>query len=286
MLILDIGCGRKKIAGAVGIDFSQMCNADVVLDLNHGRLPYDDNSVDFIFSSHTLEHLILDGFVHVMRESYRVLRAGSQFKIVVPYYPSTANFANLLHNNNICFNEHTFRFFSSETEREAISKDEYQSPSCQHWGLRYSSNNEIGIEFITLRIDKFYLPLYSEQSEPVKAACSSKLNVAVKISNSLQAIKLCPIRPSAGPVSSPSDSHIFVERQLSFLSKQLTYLNDLGFTFEPEIERGRQLCTSQRVAGGGLYSTGFVLTPVNFLVHELDYVIQALRRLIDNQSNR
>ena len=287
MLILDIGCGRKKIEGAVGIDFSSMSDADFVIDINHERLPFDDNSVDFIFSSHTLEHLSLDGFFHVMRESYRVLQAGAQFKIVVPYFTGTVNFANPFHNNNICFNEHTFRFFSSEVECEAISKEEYQTPSCPHWGLRYSANSEIGIEFKTLRIDKFYFPLYSERSESDKAAArSSKLNVVEQISYSLQAIKPCPIRPSIGPVAPPGDPHIFVERQLAFLSEQLIYLKGFGFTLEPKIERGRHLLTSRRVAGGGLYSTGEILTPVNFLVHELDDVIQALQRLIDKTANQ
>lgn len=286
MLVLDIGCGRKKIAGAVGIDFSSMSDADVVVDLNHERLPFDDSSVDFIYSSHTLEHLSLDGFFHVMKEAYRVLRPGAQFKIVVPYYTTTLNFANPFHNNNICFNEHTFRFFSSESDCEALPKHEYQTRSCPHWGLRYSANSEIGIEFKTLRIDKFYFPQYAEQSGPDKAvACSSKLNVAEQISYSLQAVKPCPVRPETGPVAPPEDPYLFVEQQLSFLSEQLTYLQGQRICSSPDIERGRLLVGSRKV-GGALYCTGEILTPVNFLIFELDDVIQGLRRLIDiHQTN-
>jgi len=286
MLVLDIGCGRKKIAGAVGIDFSSMSDADVVVDLNHERLPFDDSSVDFIYSSHTLEHLSLDGFFHVMREAYRVLQPGAQFKIVVPYYTTTLNLANPFHNNNICFNEHTFRFFSSESDCEVLPKHEYQTPSCPHWGLRYSANSEIGIEFKTLRIDKFYYPQYAELIGPDKAAaCSSKLNVAEQISYSLQAVKPCPVRPETGPVAPPEDPYLFVERQLSFLSEQLTYLQGHGICSSPEIERGRLLVGSRKV-GGALYCTGEILTPVNFLIFELDDVIQTLRCLIDiHQKN-
>lgn len=284
MLILDIGCGRKKIAGAVGIDFSSMSDADVVIDFNHERLPFDDSSVDYIYSSHMLEHLSLDGFFHVMREAYRVLRPGAQFKIVVPYFTTTVNLANPFHNNNICFNEHTFRFFSSEAECEAIPKQEYQAPSCQHWGLRYSANSEIGIEFKTLRIDKFYFSQYEEQSGPDKvAACSSKLNVAEQTSYSLQAVKPCPVRPETGPDAPPDDPYLFVERQLSFLAEQLAYLQGHEICSSPEIERERLLIASRRV-GGALYCTGEILTPVNFLVFELDDVIQALRRLIDRHQ--
>lgn len=280
MLILDIGCGRKKIAGAIGIDFSSMSDADVVIDLNHERLPFDESSVDFIYSSHTLEHLSLDGFFHVMSESYRVLKPGAQFKIVVPYFTTTVNLANPFHNNNICFNEHTFRFFSSEVECEAIPKHEYQTPSCPHWGLRYSANSEIGIEFKTLRIDKFYFPRYAKKNELEKlAACSSKLNVVEQISYSLQAVKPCPIRPETGPVSPADDPYLYVERQLSFLSDQLDYLEGKGICSSSEIDRGKLLAGSRRQ--GDLYYTGKILTPVNFLVFELDDVIQALRSQID-----
>ena len=99
MIILDIGCGRKKIAGAVGIDFSSMSDADVVINLNHERLPFDESSVDFIYSSHMLEHHSLDGFSHLMKEIYRALKLGAQFKIIVPYFTTIVNLANLSNNS-------------------------------------------------------------------------------------------------------------------------------------------------------------------------------------------
>jgi SAM-dependent methyltransferase len=280
LLILDIGCGRKKIAGAVGIDFASMSDADIVINLNDERLPFDDSSVDFIYSSHTLEHLSLDGFFHVMSEAYRVLRPGGQFKIIVPYFTTTLNLANPFHNNNICFNEHTFRFFSSEAECDVIPKHEYQTPSCRHWGLRYSANSEIGVEFRTLRIDYFYFPPYATLREADRAtARASKLNVVEQISYSLSAVKPCPVRPETGPVAPPDDPYLFVEQQISFLSDQLTHLQVKGFSSSPEIDRGRHLVGSRR--DGDLYRTGEILTPVNFLVFDLDDAIQSLRRLID-----
>ena len=52
----------EKIAGVIGVDFSKMSDADIVIDLNKERLPFDGSSVDFIYSSHTLEYLSLYGF--------------------------------------------------------------------------------------------------------------------------------------------------------------------------------------------------------------------------------
>ena len=216
-----------------------------------------------------------------MAATYSVLRPGAQFKIVFPYFTNTVNFANLFHNNNICFNEHTFRFFSSDLECVALPKNEYQTPSCPQWGLRYSANSELAIEFKTLSIDKFYLPEYEKQTPSEKIiACSSKLNVVEQISYSLEFIKLCPVRPETGPVASPEETFQFFGRRLSFLKEQLDYLDSKGINRLPEIQRSRLLSRSLSI-GEGIYSAEQIIKPVEFLIHELDYTIQDLRRVID-----
>lgn len=281
MLILDIGCGRKKIKGATGIDFSPMSDADVALDLNTDKLPFDDNSVDFIYSSHTLEHLTLDGFMNVMREAYRVMKPDAQFKIVVPYFTTLANLANPFHNNIICFNEHTFRFFSSEVETSSISHEAYASPSCPHWGLRYSANSEIGMEFRTIAMQFFYFPQFRHLSEREKVeARQSRIDVVDQISYSLMAIKPCPSKPETGPVASSDDPHVYVDRQIVFLNGQIEWLT-MKQVNSAEIEFAKRTANNL-IRIGDLYLCGKVLTPVNQLVYELDDIIQALRHQIDN----
>lgn len=271
--------------GAIGIDLSPLTGVDIVIDLNNEPLPFDDNSVDFIFSSHALEHLTVEGFFHVMTEAYRVLKPNAQFKIVVPYFTSGLNFAYPFHNNNICFNEHTFRFFSSENDCSAIEKEFFATPSCRQWGLRYSANKEINIEFRTLQINKFYFPKYAHLSiEEKELACASSLNVADQISYSLQAIKPCPARPECAPISPPDDPYLFVENQLSFLNDQILFLASQGISSLPEIDRGKRYLNSAMV--GKLYLTDDILTPVNFFIVELDDSIQSLRRIIDSHLSR
>ncbi|WP_348969958.1 class I SAM-dependent methyltransferase [Pseudomonas atacamensis] len=280
MIVLDIGCGRKKITGAIGIDFSAMSDADILLDLNKEDLPFEDSSVDLIFSSHTLEHLTLEGFLHVMQECYRVLKPLGQLKIVVPYFTTTANLANPFHNNNICFNEHTFRFFSSDTETDALPKQEYVSPSCPHWGLRYSANSEIGIEFKTLAMSYFYFPEYADATDSEKfLARSSKMNVVDQIAYSLETVKPCPVRPETGPVGASDDPFVFVEQQLEHIRHQVAYFEtrEVG---ESVLNAARRAVTAARV-DGSIFSVDGVLTPVNFLIYELDVIIQDLRRKID-----
>ena len=48
-------------------------------------LPYKDNSVDFIYTSHFLEHISKDDFILLISEIYRILKPGTGvFRIVMP----------------------------------------------------------------------------------------------------------------------------------------------------------------------------------------------------------
>lgn len=269
------------MAGSLGIDFSSMSDADIVLDLNKEKLPFEDNSIDFAFSSHALEHLTVDGFFNVLSEVYRILKPEGQFKLVVPYFTTAANFANPFHNNNICFNEHTFRFFSSDVDTDALPKYQYETPSCPHWGLRYSANSELGIEFRTRKVTFFYFPEYRNVDERTQfeARCS-KTNVVEQIVYTLETVKPCPVRPETGPVASGADPHLHLNVQMDYLKKQVAHLDQKGVS-SPDVAVAREYA-EQTTRCGDFYSTAGVITPANFLVLELDDIIQRLQHQIDN----
>lgn len=48
------------------------------------QLPYSNGSVDFIFTSHTLEHLEMDHVRALIKECYRILSGGGIIRIAVP----------------------------------------------------------------------------------------------------------------------------------------------------------------------------------------------------------
>jgi SAM-dependent methyltransferase len=52
-------------------------------DLQYG-LPFFDNSVDFLYSSHVLEHLYPNVAELLLREAHRVLRPGGTIRVCVP----------------------------------------------------------------------------------------------------------------------------------------------------------------------------------------------------------
>jgi predicted SAM-dependent methyltransferase len=58
--------------------------ADVVIDLNAHGLPFHSGSVDAIYTSHTLEHILPGRQAVLFEELYRVLKPGAIIRIVVP----------------------------------------------------------------------------------------------------------------------------------------------------------------------------------------------------------
>lgn len=47
-------------------------------------LPFDDASVDYVYTSHFLEHILLSDAQNVLKEIYRVLKIGGVARIIVP----------------------------------------------------------------------------------------------------------------------------------------------------------------------------------------------------------
>lgn len=48
------------------------------------RLPYPDRSIDYVYTSHFLEHLSQNDAQRLIAEAYRVLKSGGLIRIVVP----------------------------------------------------------------------------------------------------------------------------------------------------------------------------------------------------------
>lgn len=94
-LVLDLGCGKKKRPGTVGVDCSERHQADIIHDLNNIPYPFEEESVDFIYMDNVLEHL--DAPMAVMEEIYRILKTDGGVKIIVPYFRSAWAFIDPTH---------------------------------------------------------------------------------------------------------------------------------------------------------------------------------------------
>lgn len=82
-LKIDLGCGSAKREGFIGLDYVAAPGVDHVLNLTRDRLPFDDDTVDHVFSAHFLEHLVEPN--HIFQEIARVCRDGAKIEFWTPY---------------------------------------------------------------------------------------------------------------------------------------------------------------------------------------------------------
>ncbi len=110
-IIVDLGCGSKKIDGAIGLDRRVESDVNLVCDFEH-ELPLKTSSVDIVNMSHIMEHI--RDLIPFMEEVYRVCRPGAEVRVVVPYYASRGAFRDPTHVRFIT--EDTFQYFEPPTD--------------------------------------------------------------------------------------------------------------------------------------------------------------------------
>jgi len=83
---LHIGCGTLYKENWINIDNNSDNNIEK-LDINHDLstgLPFDDDSVDFIYNEHFIEHLSREDGLKFMIECHRVLKNSGILRIACP----------------------------------------------------------------------------------------------------------------------------------------------------------------------------------------------------------
>lgn len=127
-LRLDIGCGKNKQPGFVGVDAIAFDGVDIVGDVRgerwcfnsipdelkgrfietpfetmipdpslHSYFQLPDNSVDEIHTSHFVEHLTRDEWIPFFNEAYRVLKVSSLMRVIVPHFSHSCAWGDPTH---------------------------------------------------------------------------------------------------------------------------------------------------------------------------------------------
>lgn len=105
--ILDLGCGKQKRPGSIGVDYSDRHSADVIHNLNVFPYPFNDDEFDEIYLDNVLEHL--DDPMRVMEEVHRICKPGGCVKVIVPYFRSVWAFIDPTHKH--FFTVDSFAYF-------------------------------------------------------------------------------------------------------------------------------------------------------------------------------
>lgn len=97
------GKGHPRLDGWTIVDLREC--ADLVHDIAKDPLPFDDNSVDVIFTSHTLEHIVPQRLGFVLSECARVLKPADQGGLLRILVPDIAKAVRAYQNNDTSFFE-------------------------------------------------------------------------------------------------------------------------------------------------------------------------------------
>lgn len=126
---IDIGCGSHKRAGFIGVDIAPGPQVDIVLDIERDPLPFDDGSVDYVFSNHTFEHITVPQ--NILREIVRVCKHRAMVEIWTPYLKSNDafllghfSFYNESIWKHICYEYDNF-YFGNTQGRFELKKYQY-----------------------------------------------------------------------------------------------------------------------------------------------------------------
>lgn len=115
MLVLDIGCGKKKQEGGViGLDRQPGSAADVLCELGHFPWPIRDNCADKIYLSHFLEHQ--PDVLRAMAEVRRIAKPGAEVIMVTPHYSSPDSYSDPTHVHHLGF--HSFDYFEQDSFKD------------------------------------------------------------------------------------------------------------------------------------------------------------------------
>lgn len=119
MKILDLGCGKHKIKGSVGVDIRLDSQADVIWDLN--KFPYKfakDNSFDLINMNHVLEHL--SDTKKVLEEIWRIGKPNAKVIIKTPHFSSCVAYGSIEHCRYFSARAFKLRIFEGKFTIEKI----------------------------------------------------------------------------------------------------------------------------------------------------------------------
>ncbi|MBN2508231.1 MAG: hypothetical protein JXQ71_16220 [Verrucomicrobia bacterium] len=109
--ILDIGCGRQKVAGALGLDCVRETDADLVCDLNEIPWPLEADWFEEVFANNVVEHLA--NLPAILTEIHRVSRHGALLHIRTPHFASLSSWEDPTHVNHLSLD--SFDYFCGST---------------------------------------------------------------------------------------------------------------------------------------------------------------------------
>jgi len=80
---LHLGSNKTLIEGWLCSDIWPVNNKSIYLDVTK-RFPFNDETFDYIYSEHLIEHLLQEDAMNMLKECFRVMKKGARIRIGTP----------------------------------------------------------------------------------------------------------------------------------------------------------------------------------------------------------
>jgi ubiquinone/menaquinone biosynthesis C-methylase UbiE len=101
---LNMCCGYDYRSGWINVDINNQAKVDKVVNLNKLPLPFKDNSFDYIFSAHTIEHVKEDVTLPLMVELWRILKPRGILELRMPHFSHYSALSGFAHKRAFSIN--------------------------------------------------------------------------------------------------------------------------------------------------------------------------------------
>jgi SAM-dependent methyltransferase len=126
-MILNLGCGRARLDGAINLDRVAAVEPDVVHDLDKFPWPFEENQFNEVRASDVIEHC--SDVVATMEEIHRVARSGAFVQITTPHFSSANSFIDPTHRYH--FSYFSFHYFTDEQAFDFYSEKRFRRRRAQ-----------------------------------------------------------------------------------------------------------------------------------------------------------
>lgn len=139
---LHMGCGSKILKGWLNCDIE---SGPIYLDAR-SKLPFTDNTFDYIFFEHFIEHLTLEEGISFLKECFRIQKKGGIIRISTPnlYY---IMLTYLDKNPYVKLKEALERH--SSAKKNKVTKCQFFNDKMRDWGHQFIYDKDMLIEIIT-----------------------------------------------------------------------------------------------------------------------------------------
>ncbi len=123
-VILELGCGKQKKMGAIGVDRVDLPQVDIIADIEDGLEFIPDNSIDKIYCLNCLEHI--SNFEKLMGEILRVMKKDANAIVEVPHFSNPYYYSDPTHKR--LFGLYSFYYFVESKNQLRRKVPDYYFP--------------------------------------------------------------------------------------------------------------------------------------------------------------